>query len=124
MALTADEMIDRRQLRKKVGFWRVMTFIVLAIFLIGFSVMLARDSILAASNKDHIARIKITGVITNDEPMLKLIERIKDEDRVKAVILNISSPGGSTVGGEAMYEAVRELAETKPVATSVGTLAA
>jgi len=47
-----------------------------------------------------------------------------EKDKVKAVILHMSSPGGSTVGGEAMYVAVRELAEAKPVVTTVGTLAA
>ncbi|MEL7429688.1 MAG: signal peptide peptidase SppA [Pseudomonadota bacterium] len=122
--MTADEIIDRRQLRKKVSFWRILAFVILALALLALSILAARDTLFSASTGDHIARIKISGVITNDEPMLKLIERVKDEEKVKAVILSISSPGGSTVGGEAMYEAVRELSETKPVATSVGTLAA
>ncbi|MDJ0613090.1 MAG: signal peptide peptidase SppA [Rhizobiaceae bacterium] len=124
MAITADELIDRRQLRKKISFWRVLTFMIAALALIAMMVFAARDTIFSASNEDHIARIKITGVITNDEPMLKLLKAVKDEERVKAVILHVSSPGGSTVGGEAMYEAVRELAEAKPTVTSVGTLAA
>ena len=72
----------------------------------------------------NIARVKISGVITNDRPLLKMLEEIRKKDAVKAVILDISSPGGSTVGGEAIYEAVRELAEKKPVTSSVGTLAA
>ncbi len=124
MTTTADELIDRRQLRKKVSFWRVLTFIVAAIAMIAMLMFAARDEIFSASNDDHIARIKITGVITNDEPMLKLLEKVKEEERIKAVVLHISSPGGSTVGGEAMYEAVRELSEAKPTVTSVGTLAA
>ena len=124
MATTADELIDRRQLRRKVSFWRVLTFVVAAIALLGMMVFAARDAIFSANSEDHIARIKITGVITNDEPMLKLINGLKDEERVKAVIVHMSSPGGSTVGGEAMYEAVRELADAKPTVTSVGTLAA
>lgn len=124
MTLTADDIIDRRQLRKKVSFWRILTFIIAGLALIGLVIFSARDVLFSAAKGDHIARIKITGVITNDEPMLKLIKKAKDEDKIKAVILNISSPGGSTVGGEAMYESIRELAETKPVVTNVGTLAA
>lgn len=123
MATTADDIIDRRQLRKKVSFWRVLTFVILAVALIALVLVGAKDNLFSVTD-DHVARIKITGIITNDEPMLKLLEKVKDEDKIKAVVLNISSPGGSTVGGEAMYEAVRELAEAKPVATNVGTLAA
>jgi len=124
VATTADELIDRRQLRRKVSFWRILTFMIAGLALIGMMLFAARNAIFSASNEDHIAKVKITGVITNDEPMLKLLNRIKEEERIKAVVLHMSSPGGSTVGGEAMYEAVRELAKAKPTVTSVGTLAA
>jgi len=122
--INADEIIDRRRLRRKVSFWRIATFLVLGfalIFTIGYAM---RDALLSSANTDHIARVKITGVITNDEPMLKLFEKLKEDKKVKGVILQVSSPGGSTVGGEAMYEAIRDLATDKPVVTSVGTLAA
>ncbi len=81
MATTADELIDRRQLRRKISFWRVLTFIVATLALLGMMVFAARDSIFSANSEDHIARIKITGVITNDEPMLKLIKGLKDEEK-------------------------------------------
>jgi protease-4 len=42
---------------------------------------------------------------------------------VRAVILDINSPGGTTTGGEAMYDAIRRLAEKKPVVAVCGTLA-
>lgn len=124
MSTTADDIIDRRKLRKKVSFWRIATFIVLGLTLLGMIGFGLNKAGLGSASSDHIAKVKITGVITNDEPMLKLLKKLKDDDKVKAVVLNISSPGGSTVGGEAMFEAVRELAEAKPVTTSVGTLAA
>ncbi len=124
MSINADDIIDRRRLRKKVSFWRIATFIILGLALLSMIAFGANKAGLSSASADHIARVSITGVITNDKPMLKLLKSLKDDDKVKAVVLNISSPGGSTVGGEAMYEAVRELAETKPVTTSVGTLAA
>ncbi|MEM9330315.1 MAG: S49 family peptidase [Pseudomonadota bacterium] len=120
----ADEIIDRRRLRRKLSFWRIATFGVLGIALIGLILVAARDQLLSGAKNEHIARVKITGVITNDQPMLSLLEKLKDNEKVSAVVLNISSPGGSTVGGEAMYEAVRNLAEEKPVVSTVGTLAA
>ena len=40
------------------------------------------------------------------------------------MILSIDSPGGTTAGGEAIFDAVRALAAEKPVVAQVGTLAA
>lgn len=124
MAIDAESIIDRRQLRRKVTFWRIITFVILAGLIIALVKATGIGNLLGEKNRDHIARVKITGVITNDKPLLKLLGKLKKDKHVKGVILNISSPGGSTVGGEAIFEAVRQLAEKKPVATSVGTLAA
>lgn len=124
MATYADEIIDRRRLRKKVSFWRIATFIVLAFALVSMLSFGLNSAGLSDTGKDHVARVSFTGVITNDKPMLDLLKKLKEDTSVKAVILNVSSPGGSTVGGEALYEAIRELAEAKPVSASVGTLAA
>jgi protease-4 len=55
--------------------------------------------------------------------MQELIDKVAKSDRVKAVILDINSPGGTTTGGEAMYDAVRRLSEKKPVVAVCGTLA-
>ena len=40
------------------------------------------------------------------------------------MILFINSPGGTTTGGEALFEAIRELAKVKPVVGQMGTVAA
>ena len=55
--------------------------------------------------------------------MIKLFDKVGKADQVKAVILDINSPGGTTTGGEAMYDAIRRLAEKKPVVATCGTLA-
>ena len=55
--------------------------------------------------------------------MDELFDKVAKSDRVKAVIIDINSPGGTTTGGEAMYDAIRRLAEKKPVVAVCGTLA-
>lgn len=124
MATHADEIIDRRRLRKKLSFWRIITFIILGVALLAMVGFGANKAGLSNTNKEYIAKVSFTGVITNDEPMLDLLESLKEDKKAKAVIIHVSSPGGSTVGGEAMFEAIRELAEVKPVTATVGTLAA
>ncbi|RUT86679.1 signal peptide peptidase SppA, partial [Mesorhizobium sp. M7A.T.Ca.US.000.02.1.1] len=76
------------------------------------------------STVDHIAKVKIEGTITEDEELIKRLETIRLSSKVKGVILSIDSPGGTTVGGESIYEEVRKLAADKPVVAEVGTLAA
>ena len=122
--LSATAIIDRRKLKRRVTFWRIAALLMLVAAVLGISGTLGAFKGLSEKSADHIARVSISGVITNDKPLLELLADLKDDKNVKGVILDISSPGGSTVGGEAIYEAVLALGKEKPVATSVGTLAA
>ncbi|MEM7299776.1 MAG: signal peptide peptidase SppA [Pseudomonadota bacterium] len=124
MSMSYDQLIDRRRLRRKVTFWRVAALILLALTLIAVVMASGVTKRLADTSSPHIARLEISGFIREDRKLLKLIEKIKKSDEVKGVILTINTPGGATVGGESIFEAVRELAEKKPVVASVGTLAA
>jgi len=121
--MDAQGIIDRRRLRRKLGFWRLAAVVALG---------LAALAVAAASGwrpgsggvGERIARVEISGLITEDEDMLDLLEDLKDDRSVRAVIVKVDSPGGTTVGGETLFHAVRALAEVKPVAAEVGTLAA
>ncbi|RWL46810.1 signal peptide peptidase SppA [Mesorhizobium sp. M2E.F.Ca.ET.209.01.1.1] len=123
MAMRADDLIDRRRLRRKLTFWRVAAFLVLAAAVIAFSAWFYDDNFTGRA-VPHIAMVKIEGTITEDEELLKRLEAIRTSPEVKGVILSVDSPGGTTVGGESIFEAVRKLAGDKPVVAEVGTLAA
>lgn len=121
MTNRADDIIDRRRLRRKLTFWRVAALIVAAIAIAGAASLAMRDSLGVA---DQIARVRIEGTINENEELLKRLKRIGEAAHVKGVIVTVDSPGGTTAGGEAIYEAVRKLAGEKPVVAQVGTLAA
>lgn len=123
MAPRADDIIDRRRMRRKLTFWRIATLLVAAIAIAGVGAWGMRDT-WPASGRDHIAQVRIEGTITEDEELLERLERIAEAETVKGVILTIDSPGGTTAGGEAIFEAVRRIGEKKPVVAQVGTLAA
>jgi protease-4 len=123
MALRADDMIDRRRLRRKLSFWRVVAIAVAAFGVLALASWSYGDRFSEAAS-DHIARVKIEGTITEDEELIERLEKIRTSAHVKGVILSIDSPGGTTAGGEMIYEAVRKLAADKPVTAQVGTLAA
>jgi protease IV len=123
MVLDAESLIDRRRLKRRVTFWRIVAA-VLGLLFIGM--LLLRDDGLTGSSGGilpHIARVTVSGIITDDRQMNELLDRVAKADQVKGVIINIDSPGGTTTGGEAMYDAVRRLAEKKPVVAVCGTLA-
>jgi protease IV len=123
MATRADELIDRRRLRRKLTFWRAAALAFIALAIIGAATYLYRDEFGGAA-VPHIAKVKIEGTILEDEELLERLEDIRKSAAVRGVILSIDSPGGTSAGGEAIFDAVRKLAAEKPVTAQVGTLAA
>ncbi|MGC2409258.1 MAG: signal peptide peptidase SppA [Methyloceanibacter sp.] len=119
--LEAETVVDRRRLRRRLTLWRFIA----VVFALLFSATLAFDNqrMSSAGILPHIARVSISGIITDDQKMYDLFDRVAKSDQVKAVIIDINSPGGTTAGGEAMYDAIRRLAEKKPVVAVCGTFA-
>jgi protease-4 len=122
MVLDAESVIDRRRLKRRLTAWRIAAVVLGLLFL---AVLVAGDQTTGGSAGflPHVARVTVSGLITDDRKMQELIEKVAKADQVKAVILDINSPGGTTTGGEAMYDAVRRLSEKKPVVAVCGTLA-
>lgn len=123
MSLEADSLVDRRRLRGKVTFWRVLSVLlgIVAVVALGVAVV-GRDAISLV--QPQVARVTIQGVITGDRPTLRLLEDLRKSSTVRAVIVQIDSPGGTVPGAEAIHEALRTLAAAKPTVAVVNTLAA
>lgn len=112
---------DRRALRRKVAFWRSL-FIVLIVAAGAFLWFGWPGG--SRGSVDQIARVSITGLIQDDTELVGRLDRIAKAKNVKALIVDISSPGGTTYGGETIYKALRRVAEEKPVVSNIHTLAA
>jgi protease-4 len=123
MSLEADYLVDRRRLRRRVTFWRIVA---VALALVG--VLIAGFLTLGKRGIDrkqpHIARVSISGIITGDASTLKLLRQVGDAAGPKAVLLSIESPGGTVSGSEELYEGIRKLSAKKPVVAVVSGLAA
>ncbi|GFO80562.1 signal peptide peptidase SppA [Methyloceanibacter sp.] len=118
----AESIVERRRLKRRISLWRLAAVILGVLFL---AIMVMGDPERSGSGGilPHVARVDIDGVITNDRKVIDLLDRVGRASQVRAVILEINSPGGTTTGGEALYDAIRRLAEKKPVVASCGTLA-
>ena len=119
MSLDADLVVERRRLKRRLVFWRV-----LGISAVIAAVIAAVGQFDLVGSKDHIARIQIAGIIVDDQARDQALITVADDDKVKALIVKIDSPGGTYVGGEAIYQSLRMVAEKKPVVAMMGTTAA
>jgi protease IV len=122
MTLETETVLDRRALRRRLGFWR--SGAILAALVAAGAIAGSYMGGTKLAETRQIARVAIEGVITEDREQLRMLKRIKDAKNVQGVILYINSPGGTTTGGEALFEAVRDLAKDKPVVAQFGTVAA
>lgn len=119
MALDVDTLLDRRRQARRIVVWRAIAFLAVIGAIAGVAALVWEPV-----GKQRIARIAVTGAITADRPLLQLIARLKEDDRVAAVLVSIDSPGGTSVGGERLFNALRDLAGEKPVVSSINTLGA
>jgi len=122
MSLDADLIVDRRRMRRKLTFWRVVAVFVAIAAVVALAATARRSEVLTAGG-DYIARVKITGLIRNDQERVDSLEKLA-KSSAKAVIVHIDSPGGTTAGSEQLHEVLRRVAAAKPLVVVVDGLAA
>lgn len=96
-----------------------------------YSARLAQE---APKGGDEVAVIIAEGTIVDgkgeagsigDETYVRLIEDIRKDEKVKAVVLRVNSPGGSASASDHIWEALMRLKATgKPLVVSMGDYAA
>ena len=68
-------------------------------------------------------RFHVAGLIVEDAERDAALRALAGQDHVRALVVHIDSPGGTVVGGEDLYNALREVGTKKPVVAVMGTLA-
>lgn len=72
----------------------------------------------------HVARLTVSGVITEDRKLNEAVTKLADNSGTKALLVVIDSPGGSVSGGEGLHDAIARVAAKKPVVAVMGGTAA
>ncbi len=122
--MATSSIADRRQMRRKLSFWRIVSILLVGLaLLIGWYAMNSGD-LAAPTGRDHVAVVKVSGTISDDQELIERLDRIAKDKHAKALVVEISSPGGTTYGGEVIFKAMRRVAEKKPVVADIRTLAA
>lgn len=78
------------------------------------AVLYAEGSITDGTGKDGIT----------SKRYVKEIEKLKNDDKIKAVVFRVNSGGGSAYASEQIWKAITDLKAKKPVVVSMGGLAA
>jgi protease-4 len=121
MTFETEAVLDRRRLRWRITLWR--SLVVIACVLTLGALLLTSADQAGLLERRQIARVTIEGIITEDRDLLRLFKKIGENKNIAAVILTVNSPGGTTAGGEALFEAIHALAKDKPVVAQFGTIA-
>ena len=96
-----------------------MTTIVIAVALVATAIC----RFFGAASRCYIARLDVEQVIVNDADRLNALDAITYNSNVKALLVVINSPGGTVVGGEALYQALVRAGDKIPVVAVMGDLA-
>jgi protease-4 len=116
LSLETDLLIDRRRLKRRLLFWRVAAVAALVVCVI---------LIVSPSRpRNHIARLSVKGEISDTTRAIAALRGFEKDDTAKALIVSISSPGGSVQPSSALHDAIAHAAGLKPVVAVMGSTAA
>jgi protease-4 len=123
MSLDSDVIVDRRRIRRKLTFWRVVAALVTIAAIVTIGLVASPGGRGTLTSAGSIARINIDGLIRTDQKRVEALEQLENS-RAAAVIVHINSPGGTTSGSEQLFDALTRLKAKKPLVVVVEGLAA
>jgi protease-4 len=104
-------------MKRKLTFWRVFGIVALTSAIV---VLATRFDGLTGGS--YVAMLDVNGIILDDLERDEVLDHLARDDDAKALIVRIDSPGGTFVGGEALYLALRQVGDQKPVIAVIGNL--
>jgi protease IV len=107
----------------------VMFVVVVPILFAAVAVITAKGGdgvdIAKGVNRDHrVAVIELNGIIGETKELVEDLYKQVEDDRVKAIVLRIDSPGGAVGPSQDVYSAIQRLKTRKPIIASMGGVAA
>ena len=121
IGLEADLLLDRRRLKRRLVFWRIMA---VSAVLSVFAYSAAKVGPGGLPGARHVVRVNVSGIIGSERQLTQAVRGLAKDDSVVAVVLTVDSPGGSVAGGESLHDALKFIGAVKPVvAVMEGTAA-
>lgn len=121
MEIKGDVIFDSIKNRNNLIKWKILTaFLAVIALAVIFSSPQKGKTIVSTP---YIARIYIDGEIVDDFSRRKSLTEIAEDHNIKAVILQINSPGGGFFASEDLYHSLRKISEKKPIVAVINSIA-
>ena len=119
----AIKALSRKPFRKRhpVFFWLAVLVLV---FGGALAIMMGSEEDDGLLSGDRIALVRVRGPIMDVMPTLSWLQEIGRNERVKGVLVRVDSPGGGAAASQELFAGLARLAKTRPVAVSMGSMAA
>ena len=72
-----------------------------------------------SSSENFIAKIYLNGVINDRSSLIKKINKLKEDSKVKGLLLVTNSPGGTFVSSKEIFDTLKKISEKIPTATYI-----
>ena len=73
---------------------------------------------------EQVGVIEMNGMILDSKKIIGQLKDFRENDRIKAIVLRIDSPGGAVGPSQEIYAEVKRTVKEKPVIASMGSVAA
>ncbi|MBL7542936.1 MAG: signal peptide peptidase SppA [Bdellovibrionaceae bacterium] len=117
----------------KKSFFTKLIVIALVFFVLGFLLKKggsffssSDDDVKLDVSKNSILHMELSGVIMNGKRFLKNLKKYKDDKNIKAIVINVNSPGGSVGPSQEIFTEIKRVREEtkKPIiCVSTGIMA-
>ena len=128
MAMPPELLHELIQALRKPPFYRrhpllTLLFLILLVAVV-LLVVFSKDDEGLSTDGDCLAIVSVKGPILENQRLLQWIRKIERSKDVKGVLLRVDSPGGGASSSQELYAALARLAAKKPMAVSMGSVAA
>jgi protease-4 len=103
-------------MRNRMIIWLLLgggAFVLVAIVLVALFVSLGQDEGPEFAFSDRVQVVDIQGELVDSRPFLEQLKRYEDSSSIRAILLNIDSPGGGVAVSQELYTEIKRLREKK-----------
>lgn len=120
MSINIDYSVERQKHKKQIRNYKIIISLTILLTTLLFFQSTFNINL---TNKGYIASVSLVNEILEDQNRENKFQKILEDSNIKALIVNINSPGGSFVGSEKIYNILRKITKKKPVVVVMGTIA-
>jgi len=103
-------------MRNRMLIWLLLgggAFILLAVIAIAVALTVGSDEAAEFPFSDRIQVVDVQGELLESRPILEQLKSYEDSNSIKAILLNIDSPGGGVAVSQEIYAEIKRLREKK-----------